>query len=413
MTITFCQKLYYLYPLYKLLYMNTPEDILPAADAYVQAYLQEHLPSSFLFHNYEHAIEVVEVCKKLAKAAALDKKKKDYLLLAAWFQDTGYTKGEENHEANSVGIAQAFLEKQGWTAENIKVIEQLIMSTKKGATLTTDLEKMLYDANWSFLGRKRFFDRSNLLRLEIEQLQNSRFSAKAWNKFLLELQLETGYKTPWGQSFYLSRKRKNHSIQAENHRKAKEKTVRNKTGKNFGRGIDTLYRITLRNHLNLSSIADGKANMIISINTLVLSILITAGTALFSMGDQGMIQWNIIIIAPIGILMLSSLAAIVFAILSAMPKVEGARFTMEEVKNHKVSLLFFGNFLQLDRNAYVQFLRNLKKDQELIYDDLSRDLYNLGQILQKKYRLLTIAYRIFMAGLLLSVLVFVLFYFLF
>lgn len=413
MTITFCQKLYYLYPLYKLLYMNTPEDILPAADAYVQAYLQEHLPSSFLFHNYEHAIEVVEVCKKLAKAAALDKKKKDYLLLAAWFQDTGYTKGEENHEANSVGIAQAFLEKQGWTAENIKVIEQLIISTKKGATLTTDLEKMLYDANWSFLGRKRFFDRSNLLRLEIEQLQNSRFSAKAWNKFLLELQLETGYKTPWGQSFYLSRKRKNHSTQAENHRKAKEKTVRNKTGKNFGRGIDTLYRITLRNHLNLSSIADGKANMIISINTLVLSILITAGTALFSMGDQGMIQWNIIIIAPIGILMLSSLAAIVFAILSAMPKVEGARFTMEEVKNHKVSLLFFGNFLQLDRNAYVQFLRNLKKDQELIYDDLSRDLYNLGQILQKKYRLLTIAYRIFMAGLLLSVLVFVLFYFLF
>ncbi|MEZ5041599.1 MAG: DUF5706 domain-containing protein [Saprospiraceae bacterium] len=393
--------------------MNTPEDILPAADAYVQAYLQEHLPSSFLFHNYEHAIEVVEVCKKLAKAAALDKKKKDYLLLAAWFQDTGYTKGEENHEANSVNIAQAFLEKQGWTAENIKVVEQLIMSTKKGAALATDLEKILYDANWSFLGRKRFFDRSKLLRLEIEQLQNSRFSAKGWNKFLLDLQLETGYKTPWGQSFYLSRKRKNLSVQAENHRKAKEKTVRNKTGKNFGRGIDTLYRITLRNHLNLSSIADGKANMIISINTLVLSILITAGTALFSMGDQGMIQWNIIIIAPIGILMLSSLAAIVFAILSAMPKVEGARFTMEEVKNHKVSLLFFGNFLQLDRNAYVQFLRNLKKDQELIYDDLSRDLYNLGQILQKKYRLLTIAYRIFMAGLLLSVLVFVLFYFLF
>lgn len=413
MTITFCQKLYYLCPLYKLLYMNTPEDILPAADAYVQAYLQEHLPSSFLFHNYEHAIEVVEVCKKLAKAAALDKKKKDYLLLAAWFQDTGYTKGEENHEANSVNIAQAFLEKQGWTAENIKVVEQLIMSTKKGAALATDLEKILYDANWSFLGRKRFFDRSKLLRLEIEQLQNSRFSAKGWNKFLLDLQLETGYKTPWGQSFYLSRKRKNLSVQAENHRKAKEKTVRNKTGKNFGRGIDTLYRITLRNHLNLSSIADGKANMIISINTLVLSILITAGTALFSMGDQGMIQWNIIIIAPIGILMLSSLAAIVFAILSAMPKVEGARFTMEEVKNHKVSLLFFGNFLQLDRNAYVQFLRNLKKDQELIYDDLSRDLYNLGQILQKKYRLLTIAYRIFMAGLLLSVLVFVLFYFLF
>lgn len=393
--------------------MNTPEDILPSADAYVQAYLQEHLPTSFLFHNYEHAIEVVEVCKKLAKAAALDKKKKDYLLLAAWFQDTGYTKGEENHEVNSASIAKAFLEKKGWTAENIKVIEQLILSTKKGATLATDLEKILYDANWSFLGRKRFFDRSNLLRLEIEQLQNSRFSAKAWNKFLLDLQLETGFKTPWGQSFYLSRKRKNLSIQAENHRKAKEKTVRNKTGKNFGRGIDTLYRITLRNHLNLSSIADGKANMIISINTLVLSILITAGTALFSMGDQGMVQWDIIIIAPIGILMLSSLAAIVFAILSAMPKVEGARFTMEDVKNHKVSLLFFGNFLQLDRNAYVQFLRNLKKDQELIYDDLSRDLYNLGQILQTKYRLLTIAYRIFMAGLLLSVLVFVLFYFLF
>ena len=55
-------------------------------------------------------------------------------------------------------------------------------------------------------------------------------------------------------------------------------------------------------------------------------------------------------------------------------------------------------------------MSNLKIDQEELYNDLSRDLYNLGLVLRKKYRLLTISYNVFVGGLVLSVLVFLIIY---
>jgi hypothetical protein len=205
---------------------------------------------------------------------------------------------------------------------------------------------------------------------------------------------------------YSKRKNKNIASQRESLIDARKIATRKKTGKDFGRGVDTIYRVTLRNHINLSSIADGKANMIISINTLVLSILITATSAGFGFSEDYFIQ-NRRFIFPVLLLMLTSLLAITFAVFSAIPKVSGQEFTEEDVKSHKVSLLYFGNFLKIPKEEFVGYLRDLKHDQEVLYDDLSRDLYNLGAVLSKKYRLLTIYYRLFVGGLGLSFLVFI------
>ena len=98
------------------------------------------------------------------------------------------------------------------------------------------------------------------------------------------------------------------------------------------------------------------------------------------------------------------------AVLSAIPKVVTDTFTLEDVKAHKVSILFFGNFLRLSKDEFVEHLRELKRDEEVLYDDLSRDLYNLGAVLQRKYRLLSISYRVFIAGMILSFLAFVILY---
>lgn len=389
--------------------MGKTNKLHTAVEAYVRKELLAHLPSTYLFHNFEHVTEVVNVVQKLSKSSDLSNDEKDDLTLAAWFHDLGYIRQREQHEQESAQLARQFLEKKEYEAERIARVEQLILSTQSGKEPTDLSEKILHDAKWSFLGRKRFFRKGRLLLLEKEQVEGLSYTQQDRHKVLLDLQLGTSFYTTWANDMYYARRIKNISTQRENFLKAQEKTTRRKTGKNFGRGIDTLYRITLRNHLNLSSIADGKANMIISINTLVLSILITAGTAGLSL-DNLTLAANFYIIAPVIVLMLSSLLAILFAVLSAIPKVEGANFVDEDVKQHKVSLLFFGNFLQLDKEKYVDHLRDLKKDQELLYDDLSRDLYNLGKVLKKKYALLTIAYRLFMGGLISTVVVFLLAY---
>jgi len=391
--------------------MGKTNKLQAVVEAYVRKELLAHLPSTYLFHNVEHVTEVVDVVQKLVQRSELSSDEKEDLILAAWFHELGYIKQRKGHEKESAKLAKQFLAGKGYEAERIARIEQLILSTQADHEAADLSEKILFDARWSFLGRKRFFRKGRLLLLENEQVEGINYTQQERHKILLDLQLQTSFYTTWANDMYHARRIKNISSQRENFLKAQEKTIRRKTGKNFGRGIDTLYRITLRNHLNLSSIADGKANMIISINTLVLSILITAGTAGLSFEVEALAS-HFHIIAPIMVLMLSSLLAIIFAILSAIPKVEGATFVAEDVKQHKVSLLFFGNFLQLDKENYVDHLRELKKDQELLYDDLSRDLYNLGKVLKEKYRLLTIAYRIFMGGLICTVLVFVLAYFL-
>ncbi|MCB0592982.1 MAG: HD domain-containing protein [Lewinellaceae bacterium] len=375
--------------------------ILQDARKYVYDYLTEHLPAEYTFHDYDHAEEVAEISGLLAKKAELASEEALLLRLAAWFHDVGYSEGAEGHEERSAAVARRFMAEKGLKEEQIQAVEQLIRSTRHDHIPDTIPEKILHDANCSFLGRKRFGRRGQLLRLEEERVSGEQYSLLEWNRKLLDLQMSTKFHTIWAQEAFSRRKNKNIAGHKENLTKARKMSIRKKTGKEFGRGVDTIYRVTLRNHINLSSIADGKANMIISINTLVLSILITAASAGFSLSQQA-IGDNLKFIVPVLLLMLTSLTAISFAVFSAMPKVSGQEFTPEDVREHRVSLLYFGNFLKIPKDEFVGYLRDLKEDQAILYDDLSRDLYNLGEVLQKKYRLLTYAYRVFVGGLALS-----------
>ncbi len=375
------------------------------AQEYVYQYLIRNLPPEYVYHDYNHAEEVAEAIKELAEKAGLEKEETEDLFIAALFHDTGYVEGEEGHVARSAQLAREYLQQKDIAEERITRIGQLINSTRKGHEPDTSMEKILHDANYSFLGRKRFERRGQLLRLEREQVEGQKYTLLQWNQKLLEMQLNTRYYTSWAHDEFSKRRNKNIASLEEGLVKARKATIRKKTGKDFGRGVDTVYRVTLRNHINLSSIADGKANMIISINTLVLSILITAGSAGFSLSQEAIAD-NLKFVIPILLLMLTSLIAITFAVFSAIPKVSGKDFTREDVKKHRVSLLYFGNFLKLEQKEFVDYLRDLKEDQEILYDDLSRDLYNLGMVLRKKYQLLTYAYRVFVFGLAVSFIAF-------
>ncbi len=386
--------------------MSNTSSIIRAGSAFVQQYLLEKLPASRLYHNFDHAEEVAGVAKKLAKAADLTDEQSEVLQLAAWFLNCGLGRSEELAGEESAAVAEHFLKSRNYDAYRVKIVRSLIVRFHSDEPPADEMGRILYDANWSFTGRKRFFRRARLLRLEREETAGKKMSAHEWNKTLLDMVIHHPFLTSWAQDRFGKRRNKNLAVQRQNLRKAYVKTIRKRTGKDFGRGVDTLYRVTLRNHIDLSNIADGKANMIISINTLVLSILITAASAGFSL-SQVTLRANLQYVLPVVVLMVSSLTAIIFAVFSAMPAIPDKNFNQEDVRQHKVSMLFFGNFLKLKKMEFVKHLRALKKDQELLYDDLSKDLYNLGEVLRTKYRLLTIAYRVFVGGLILTFLAFV------
>ncbi|CAN1573157.1 Protein of unknown function DUF5706 [Flavobacteriaceae bacterium] len=168
------------------------------------------------------------------------------------------------------------------------------------------------------------------------------------------------------------------------------------------KGIDTMFRTTLNNHNNLSGLIDSKANILLSVNAIIISVSLT--TIIPKLDSPT----NAHLILPTLILILSSVTSITFAILATRPSVTKGSFTRNEVDEKKVNLLFFGNFYKMPYEDYNWAMNELMKDKDYLYNSMIKDLYQLGLVLEKKYRLLRTTYNIFMFGIIISVLSFLL-----
>jgi hypothetical protein len=166
------------------------------------------------------------------------------------------------------------------------------------------------------------------------------------------------------------------------------------------RGIDTLFRVTLSNHTRLSGIADSKANILLSVNAIIISIALS--TIVPKLDSPS----NAHLVIPTFIMLTSSVVSIIFAILSTRPKVTSGTFTRRDIEDRKVNLLFFGNFYKMPLEEYEWAVNEMMKDNSYLYNSMIKDLYFLGIVLERKYKLLRITYNIFMIGIIISFLAF-------
>lgn len=171
----------------------------------------------------------------------------------------------------------------------------------------------------------------------------------------------------------------------------KPKKEKSKKKKDKGsRGIETMFRTTMSSHLQLSSMADNKANLMISINSIIVSIIISS----FLKNLEEMPQFLI----PTILLTALCLVTITFALLSTRPRIKPRPDKQETVRERKVDLLFFGDFMQLTPDAYKTGIKEILANNELLYDSMIDNIYAQGRVLEKKFRLLKIAYNLFMIG---------------
>lgn len=176
------------------------------------------------------------------------------------------------------------------------------------------------------------------------------------------------------------------------------KTKKKKLGSK-SRGVSDMFRTLYRTHLDLSSMADSKSNIMISINGIIISIILAS--------ISPKIDSNPWLLIPTSVLLLCSAASMVFAVLSARPRISSEVVTLEDVRQNRANILFFGNYHTLPREEYVEGLEELMLDSTRLYDNMARDVYGIGSVLTKKYKLLRISYNIFMVGLIVSVLCFI------
>jgi predicted metal-dependent HD superfamily phosphohydrolase len=391
--------------------MEENSRVLTEAMDYVERLLNEKLPAEYLYHNFNHAMDVYDNCVEISEAHNMPANEKEMLLITALFHDAGFVNKYEGHEEESAKIAGEYLEKVNYPEEKISEIKKLIISTKAGINPSDLCEEIIHDADVAHVGKKDFFRKGELLRLELEKVKKEFYTDLEWHRKQLDFLSLNKFYTTYAKENYEKRLAKNIRRQRKNIARFKKENINIKTGKYMGRGIDTLYRTTFRNHINLSEIADGKANMMISINTIILSVIITLAASGLTLSQEFLIK-NLRFTFPVFTLLMGSLTSVIFAILSAKPNVTKEKVDIEEIEKSKKSILFFGNFVSLELEKFIEGIKKLKNDQKVLYDNMSIDLYYLGKVLAKKYKLLSYSYLIFMIGLIISVLSFVLIFFL-
>ncbi len=166
--------------------------------------------------------------------------------------------------------------------------------------------------------------------------------------------------------------------------------------KNADRAMDNMFRIVLGNHLQMSMMADQKANMIITVCALILTLSI------------GRLQ-NTGLFYTVIVMVLTCVATMFFAILATIPKLPPRLTGQVDLRGRNFNVLFFGYFSQIDFETFFREIEVVVNDRNLVYESLAKDLYDLGLVLSnRKYKYIRISYQIFLFGLLLSLLTFIL-----
>ena len=398
--------------------------LVKAAEAYVTDHFEKNVSPDFVFHSIEHVNDVVKAIGEISSAYELSDKKLELLYIAAWFHDTGYDKGSEGHEVRSCQYVEQFLKKHNVPEEDIEVVKGCIKATRMPQSPMSRLQSILCDADLSHLGNALYWDRCGRVRQEILLTRDSIMTDIEWVDFELNFMLAHHYHTGEGERLFGEQKRK-HIRQLEKQKrrlhpelaaimieedklsqkkKKKKKKVAPASGNielkqiSLGRGVETMFRTAYRTHVNLSSIADNKANIMLSINAIIISIIVSSLVPQF--GD------NPKLILPTVLLLSVCLAALTLAILATRPKITKGKVTMEDIKGRRSNLLFFGNFHEMPLDDFHYGMMEMITDSDFLYSSMTRDLYYLGIVLAKKYRFLRWCYGIFMYGLIAAVVVF-------
>ena len=399
--------------------MVIEQALLEKALDWVTKHYQEVVPPEYVYHNLHHSLDVVHATEAISAYHDLTDREKTLLSISAYFHDTGYDQGPEGHEDRGKIYARTFLETNQIPEVDIQLVEELIDATKRKVQPISLLQKILRDADVSHIGSDHYWDRCSRVRQEL-LLTRKKFVPEAeWSELELAFIQNHQFHTDSAFTLYGKKKQKNirrlksyskrvllatteeevEEEQLETTKKKKKKKKGNKDLElkqiNLGRGVETMYRTTYRTHLSLSSIADNKANIMLSINAIIISIVVSNLVPQF--GD------NPKLIIPTMILLAVCLTALVFAILSTRPKVTEGTFSREDIRQKRSNLLFFGNFYRMDLDDFHWGMMEMIKDSDFLYSSMTRDLYFLGVVLAKKYQFLRMCYGVFMYGLIAAV----------
>jgi len=386
-------------------------ELLGKAVSFVKEAASNCSTGSLHYHNMEHTEMVVAAAKQIGNHYQLDERDFFIVVTAAWFHDIGYCKGaREKHEEKGAELAGSFLREHKVPADIIQAVANCIMATQMPQRAATFLEEIVCDADMFHLGTDDFPERNKLMRKEAEAVCQKEIPKDEWRKGTIKLLQQQHYYTDYCK--LLLNDKKQQYLDKLLEKQASKTTTENpvtimsttmetpkEKSKDPGRGIETMFRITSGNNQRLSDMADNKAHILITVNSIILSAIISL--VLRKLDEHSFLTY------PTFALLTVSVITIVVCILATRPSIPRGVFSQQDVDDKKVNLLFFGNFYNMNLDDYAAGMQKVMADKDFLYSTLIKDVYSQGVVLGRKYKLLRLAYNIFMFGLVISVLGFI------
>jgi predicted metal-dependent HD superfamily phosphohydrolase len=395
--------------------MEITTELLRETAQWLEPYFKANLPPAYESRNFSATLRLAQTCDLISVQTISQEQDRMKISLAAWFLYTGFCSDPGNYQIASSELASSFYKEKGLSSEIIQGIKETILATRYPQQPVTIQSQVLCDAETSWMADKSFFQKLELFRKEKSFTGKKEITEKNWiEENIMNLENHI-YFIPFSREMFGKKKEKNllrlkENLTASNSSQSilqEPLSVPKTKGKpevsltsdlKLERGVETLFRNTSRNQIHLIRLADYKANMIISINAIIISVILSF---LIIRLDA-----NKYLELPTIILVLTNILTILIAISATRPRINMENSADEKLKDVGNNLLFYGNFYKM---PFDKFNRDIKKtiiDREYLYDSLTKDIYHQGILLVKKFRKINLSYTVFIVGLILSVIAF-------
>lgn len=410
---------------------------LRSINVHIIDFYSKNSDTKLLYHNHRHTLELAGIVNKIAQNQAADERSSFIASASAWFYNTGYLlNGVAGNKEKSADYAEKFLKSIVADDSVSGEVKACILATQLPQQPQSLAAEILCDAVMYYLGTNEFPEKNKLLRRETEVLEGIKISGNEWRKKSIVLMESHRYFTDYCRLLLSETKKENIDrlkrkqeeqetpvvakdifqnatpamgetatipvVVPQNENApaiSKQKKTKTRKKERPSRGVETLFRISTTNHQRLSAMADNKAHIMISVNSIIISAVLA-----LVIRNLDAVPY---LLVPTVMLLFVSVTTIIFSILATRPKLPSGFFTKEQVDKKDIDLSFFGNYYRMNFEDYDAGMKKLMDDKEFLYGSLTRNLHSHAKVLGRKFRLLRISYDVFMFGLVVTVLTYI------
>ena len=148
--------------------------------------------------------------------------------------------------------------------------------------------------------------------------------------------------------------------------------------------------IAANNSRQLIAQADSKAHLLVQVNALMISVLLT-----FALRTPRQHQ---LVLLPIGMQLVACLAVIILSLTVTRPKLKDFPGPTSSGHGSAGSLLFFSTYARMELGDYTRQMEYVFGDTDHICSTLVREIFHQSIVLGKKFKFLRLAYMVFLLG---------------